>query len=128
MKFKHTVIESEYGELHPDVRYVLDELDAWSIARGLPEVVVTCIKRDDASNKAVGGVAKSWHLWSAAADVRSTHYTPEERADVLKWLAVYCPKPAFELLYHDVQTGPHIHVARADLGWRNTFEKRPARA
>ena len=113
-------------ELHPEVCARVVALDEWCEDNGLPQVVVTCVLRDTASNKAAGGVDNSWHLVAAAVDIRSRHYSPKQLAYVMTWLRAQCPPDEWELLHHAVLTGPHIHLAKKDHSWRLTFEKRPA--
>lgn len=129
MRFKDAQAEAEFAKrLHPAVRQVLEELDDWCLENALPQVVVTCLGRSGLENQAANGVTHSWHLYSCAADIRSKHYTPTQKAVVLSWLTRTCPKPMWELLEHDAGSGSHFHLARRDFSWRNTFSKRPADA
>ena len=124
MKFKTPALELEFREaLHPDVREALEELDAWSAEQAIPGVVLTCISRNAESNAKANGKERSWHLVNAAADLRTWHYTPAQRAAVLGWLQSECPREGWELLLHDAGTGSHIHLARKDMQWRLTFGK-----
>lgn len=127
MRYLDAALAREFDEqLHPEVCVVVVELDEWSEENGIPQVVVTCIVRTPARNAAVNGAPKSWHLVAAAIDLRSKHYTPTQKAAVLAWLKRRCPTADWECFEHNAGTGWHIHLARKDLSWRNTFEKRPA--
>lgn len=130
MRFASVQQEAEFTKrLHPSVRMLLEALDDWCLESSLPQVVVTSLGRSFKENQAAGGVTHSWHLYNCAADFRSQHYTDAQREQVWAWLQQKCPKPDWELLQHAVPGGaPHFHVARRDLSWRNTFDKRPANA
>lgn len=65
----------------------------------------------------------TWHWVAAASDLRTTaggHYTAAQLQRVVDWFRARCKAPQWELLVHDV-TGPHLHVARRDFGWRERF-------
>lgn len=127
MRFLDAKLQREFDEaLHPEVCARVHALDEWCEDNGLPQVVVTCVLRDKASNAAVNGKEASWHLVAAAVDLRSRHYSPRQLGFVVTWLRAQCPLEEWELLVHDVGAGPHLHLARKDASWRATFEKRPA--
>ncbi len=52
----------------------------------------------------------SWHMVGQAVDLRSRHYTEKQMQHVMDFLTKRCPKPAWELLAHDV-TAEHVHIA-----------------
>lgn len=56
----------------------------------------------------------TWHMAGCAVDIRSRHYKVSELVRVMEFLNKRCPRPAWELLAHDI-TAPHVHVARKDL-------------
>lgn len=67
----------------------------------------------------------SWHLVSAAADVRTNHYSREQLGQVVRWFEARCKAPIWELVHEPHGTGPHIHVGRRDYSWRKKMEETP---
>jgi hypothetical protein len=59
----------------------------------------------------------SWHLYRAACDIRTRHYTTSQTLMLAKWFRDRCPKPEWLFLLHDV-AGPHAHIQRSDYKWR----------
>jgi hypothetical protein len=123
VQFKFPVLELEFGGLHPDTRQVVLDLAAWSESLGFPAPVVTCIVRAPDNALEVGKFG--WHQVATAADLRSHHYTPEQAAEVIKWLQGRCrPTEAWELITKNHGTAPHYHVARRDQQWRMTYPRK----
>lgn len=124
MRFLSPHMEAEFRQrLHPEVREVLEDLDLWCEAAHTPQVVVTSVVRSEFDNDAAHGVARSWHLVAAAVDLRSRHYTPEQKKSVLWWLRSRCPQVGWEAFEHDAGGGLHIHLARKDVAWREAHGK-----
>lgn len=140
MKFKVPWLESEFAHLHPHVQSALKALDAYSASHGLPEPLVTHCFRNASQQEAYywRGIEKrlgvteaearqaarsrfSWHRVGCAADVRNSHYTPKQLEEVLSFLREGRASPLWEILSHDVGRGEHLHLARRDFSWRNTF-------
>lgn len=66
----------------------------------------------------------TWHWVNAAADLRTTggggHYTPAQLEIVTAFFEARCKKPNWEFKKHDT-AGPHIHIGRRDLGWKERY-------
>jgi hypothetical protein len=62
----------------------------------------------------------TWHMARTAADVRTNHYRQTEMKRVRLWFIERCPRPEWELVFHDT-AGPHVHVARRDREWRAKY-------
>lgn len=60
----------------------------------------------------------SWHCFRCAVDFRSIVYTKDQCSRILDWLHERCPKPAWEVLLHDVGHGTHFHVGIRDFSRR----------
>lgn len=118
--------------LHPDSKDLVTRLGAYSATIGAPQPVITAISRARSWYSANGLPVNenSWHLYDCAVDLRVTHYTPEQRALVIKWLEQEtAPKKdegvkKWELVTKLHGTGPHIHLARRDFAWRATYTKK----
>lgn len=147
MKFKAPTLAEEFERIHPELRRALTGFDAWSHAKGFPEVVVTHVMRTptfqestywqklaketglaEAEARALARRKFSWHLIGCAADLRNTHYSEEQLDDAMAWFAANCTEPLFEVKRHDVGRGDHIHVGRRDYSWRTEFSKGGAHA
>jgi hypothetical protein len=120
LRFKHSRLIEELAEAHPLLRRQLIRLAVWSRENGVPAPMVTCIRRDEASNEAVGGAKRSLHLCLCAGDLRITHYSPDERRRVGQWLISNCPPDVFELVLIPHGTAPHFHVAVRDRNWKGS--------
>lgn len=118
MKYAEAHMQLELSRAHPELQKILKDLDAWSAEKRFPEVTITCVERTPSRNAAVGGVGTSWHMFRAATDVRTFHYTKEQLAHVYAWLDARCIRPMWELLKHDSGSGFHVHLARRDFAWR----------
>lgn len=141
MKFLKPELEMEFGALHPSTRGLAEDLDAWSLENGVPEVVVTHVLRtaDDSERLYLPMYLKlgytpeearrrararfSWHLVGCAVDLRNSHYTAVQRKQVMQYLRQHCPSGTCELLEHDIGRGNHIHLAFKDEQWRLTYPK-----
>lgn len=147
MKFKTAALQVEFDGLHPEVRRGVSDLDKWSVANGIPEVVVTHVfrtkafqeetywpaiaKRLAAENpkRPVGEIEAearaearkkfSWHLVHCAIDIRNRHYSPDQRRRVMGFLQRGRAAPIWEVLEHDVGRGDHIHLGIRDFSWRS---------
>jgi hypothetical protein len=164
-------MEEGWATVHPELRQLLVDFEAFSQKAGLPEPVVTDLVRHPSAQQTIylrwfrklqqalepganrGSIdpegdgsyrpltlsemkqAKelrglqehelvqravgrfSWHLVRCAADLRTRHYSPQQKVQVLRWFEERCPRPLWEFLHHDV-TAPHLHVGRRDFAWR----------
>lgn len=119
IQFASARIEEEWDNLHPELRQIMDDFGHWSAANRLPIPVITCIKRTQEENHNIYGVQRfSWHLADIktgrvnAVDVRTKHYTTDQRAKVFAWFHEKCPDvKRFELITKVHGTGPHVHLA-----------------
>lgn len=141
MKFLTPKLEAEFAQLHPDVRFSIIDLDDWSAASGLPEVVITHVNRTEEQQEAIywkqiqkaEGLREkearekarkkfSWHRVRCAVDLRNKHYTKQQRGQVVLRLMQGRTKGPWEILEHDVGRGDHIHVGRRDFAFRVKVE------
>lgn len=135
MKYKSERIEAEYKTLHPKLREMLVHLETYTRARGYPEPVITHALRTrkeqihiywkaelkkatspitDAEAKIAAGNRFTWHFHRCAVDLRDYIYTPAQARDVVNWLRANCPASTWEILYHDVGRGNHLHIGIRD--------------
>ncbi len=152
MRHKTPELELEFSGLHPLIRDLILDLDAYSRANGLPEVVITeCLrtpedqerlywkqlKRDlNISEDAARRQAKqkfSWHLCAAAIDIRTSHYTPRQyetvKAHLQLAMAKVSKRPGFwEFLPDKHGTGAHCHIARKDAKFRDDYLRPTAKS
>lgn len=112
--------EDEWDLLLPELQVLMDDFGHWSAAQRLPVPVITCIKRGQDENRSIYGTDRfSWHYCIdgvvRAVDIRTRHYTPEQRAKVFAWFNEKCPdSKKFELIIKPHGTGPHAHIAIRD--------------
>lgn len=124
MKFDTPRIQSEWPDIHPDVRAEVEKLDAYCTKLGMPEVVVTCLHRTREENFEIYGEDKfSWHCVWSAADLRSREYTRPERDMLMEFIRKECGQPFWEVLEHDVGRGSHWHLGRRDFAWRKQHQQ-----
>ena len=116
MRFKSASLESQFRlRLHPAVRAIARELDAYLEARGWHEVVVTHALRTEAQMAKIYGEGWrrkgkwSWHLVGRAVDIRNRHWTPRQRRDIMAFLRYGWPDA--EVIMHDIGRGDHLHIA-----------------
>jgi hypothetical protein len=146
VKFKTPALEFEFGHLHPDVKRLGYDLDAFLFANQMPELVITHVLRTDAQSEEIywrsflkGGLSEpearkkarekfSWHKVLCAFDARTRNpgagarYTKRQMEDILAFLKKGRDPAMWELLAHDV-SGPHLHVGRRDFAWRTKHQK-----
>lgn len=140
MKYKSPILEQEYKALHPQLRTVMEQLETFSAENGLPEPVATHIRRTrkgqediywrsvlaanpsmtEAQARTAASKRFSWHLVNCAIDLRDYIYTKQQVTKLLAWLRQRCPAPTFEVLYHDVGRGQHLHVGIRDHEYAST--------
>ena len=70
------------------------------------KIVVTCVNRSEAQNKAVGGYEHSGHLKGYAVDIRTRNMTPEVLEYVLEYLEANWSRYFIYSIYHN----HHIHI------------------
>lgn len=136
MRFKTENLKKEYDQLQPEVVQKLIGLEEYSKQKGYPEPMLTHVKRTRAQQKTIywqaeqaknrklnenqarelAGKRFTWHFHLCAADLRSSHYTAEQLADVVRYLKEGTDA-GWEVLYHDVGSGDHLHVGRKDNVW-----------
>jgi hypothetical protein len=148
--FKTPNQDLEFVALHPIVRTLIQNLDVWSKAQGLPEVCVTEVlrtikqqeeiyykqmMRDFTCTEEVARMKArnkdSWHLWLTAIDLRVTQYTAAQRKAVIAQLKGEMDKISkaprfFEFITEKHGTGEHIHLARRDVRWKERYNKKDA--
>lgn len=144
MRFKTENLRQEYKELHREVVALLIELEEYSKQKGYPEPMLTHVLRTRAQQKEIywraeqarnrkmneadareaAGKRFTWHFHLCAADLRSSHYTPEQLHDVVAFLKARGTGPSWEVLHHDVGSGDHLHVGFKDNVWA---KKHPVR-
>lgn len=127
MRFKHPHLEKEFHErLHPNVRTLLILLEHWSEDNDIPGPIISAISRAPEwyDQNGLKRPPYSWHYCDAAADLRDKHYTTEQYAKVVFWLAANCPTGPWELITDLHGTGKHLHVGARDFRWRAAWEKR----
>lgn len=137
MKFSHPNLRDELKRAHPELRAALAELDSWSKANSLPEIVLTDVARTvkdqirlykksfkdkgytEAQAASLASKKFSWHLKLTAADIRTNIYSPKQLEKVIAHVnALYAGKSRYELITKLHGTGPHIHLAIRDHSYK----------
>jgi hypothetical protein len=136
VKFKTPALEFEFGHLHPDVKRLAFDLDAFLFANQMPELVITHVLRNDNQSEEIywrwfmkkgqsepearkSARAKfSWHKVLCAFDARNKNYSKSQLARIMEFLKQGRDTSIWELLSHDVGKGDHIHVGKRDFAWR----------
>lgn len=110
MLFKTPQIQSEFANLHPELRVLLHDLDEWLFDSKMERLTVTDALRTPADQERIylpkflkKGLPEdeareearaqfSWHLLGCAADFRHTFkpYTEEEQKHIWEWLKERC--------------------------------------
>lgn len=117
--FASKEIEEQWDKLHPELQSILNDFGHFAASNKLPLTVVTCIGRSQEQNDNIYNATRfSWHIPDIktgiirAFDMRTRHYTVEQKAKVIAWFNNRCPDPQkFELIYKPHGTGPHLHLA-----------------
>lgn len=143
MLFKTPRIQSEWDRQEPELRAVLEELDAHLKYWGMAPLMLTELGRTGAEDFAIylreglkNGLSARHAKWAAehhftfhfvdcAADFRSSGkpWTRAEDARVFAWLRKRCPVGEWGLLQHDAGTGLHFHLELKKKARRDAWEK-----
>lgn len=115
MLFKTPELERQWAreEFHHDLRELLADYDTFCRDMGLPEPVITDLRRPSDPKDF------SWHEVGCGADLRSRDLAAgPEFSLAWAWLQFKARRPDWECLHHDSGSGFHFHVARRDSSWR----------
>ena len=127
MKWKWPHLEAEFhSRVEPELRAFALDFDDVCRRWGMPEPEITCLGRTPEENLAVGGAAKSLHLWEVPhEDARKLKRTRAEDFSVRQYGEAHLDmvhmwfrhevarrggKVKWELIAEPHGTGPHIHL------------------
>lgn len=127
IEFDPPSMEVEFDRLCPPLRVFLRDLSGYCRANGHPVPIVTHAIRTEEQQRRIYKLAPeaslrfTWHFalpaLSAneadeghAVDLRTRHLDSKALAAYLHFCAENCPREAWEVLYHDVGAGMHLHV------------------
>jgi hypothetical protein len=91
------------------LRAVLLDAACFAWIRWHVKLLVTCLIRTEAENKATNGNPKSAHFRGDAGDLRSHNLTAPQIEELEEYLR-HTWGPIVHFRYHDAGTGPHIHI------------------
>jgi hypothetical protein len=112
-KLQHALKEGPHkGQIDPEDDGIFRPLTPTELVMAQDVAALT-----DEQLSAKAGQRFSWHMVNCAVDLRTRHYSRQQLIRVREFFEERCPKPKFELLFHDV-TAPHLHVARRDMEWK----------
>lgn len=131
-------LEREYKMVHQKTVELMGSIEAACLRLGYAHPVATHIYRykseqvkfytpmylkkgltvEDAMKKAA--LRPTWHYWLTAIDLRDWVWTPAQvqRILVLAREQVADEPGKWEILYHDVGQGMHLHFAYKDESWK----------
>lgn len=142
MLFKSPELAVQFVRVHPVLKTLLAAFGNFCDQQGFPEPVATHILRvrdqqEDIYWRIIHTQAKgelteaqsrnqarhrfTWHFVFCAVDLRDYIYTKEQLAVLLGWLRRNTIEPQWELLYHDVGRGKHLHIGIRDNLWAKTI-------
>lgn len=147
MKFKYAQLQVEYKQVEQRVINLLTQAEMWSVSNGMPEPVVTHVKRTILGNEEIywkeeqakhPGMSEadarklararfSFHNVLTAVDLRDYIYTTEQYQRLLAWMRsqvqVGMGDGEWEILGHDVGSGHHFHVGLRDMARYHAWMK-----
>jgi hypothetical protein len=115
IRFKDTSVEKEFYQLSLQNKRLYKFALALEIFIDLElkkEILITEIHRDEATNKAQGGIDLSPHLTWEGMDLRSWIYTESEIERIKAFANTFSFRNGKQIcVYHAVKNGaPHLHI------------------
>ncbi len=131
MLFKSPELGLQWLRCHPKARAAVTAVDAQIQLWRLPEVTITELSRTYQQNVGIYTAAflkeghppdealamaeekLSYHLVDAACDFRSSKepYSSTDNDRIHGWMKEQFPSASYEVLFHDLGTGLHHHIA-----------------
>ncbi len=127
MLFKATNVSLELRAAHPEVRALANDLDAQMKKWGLGDLVVTDVLREPGFYP---DGRWSWHLCSAAMDIRTKGMSAQDVARIvafLQGLAFRLGVKVDVVNEPNAVKGAHVHVEVEDHEWRRNYEQQIGR-
>jgi hypothetical protein len=118
IKFARAEDEHGFTLLPAPLVSAMMDFGMYCVKNGIRAPIVTCIARDEAKNKAVGGVPNSLHLITPedpagrAVDLRDSDYSDGELTRAVKWWQqrIMVSEVRWEFISGRHGTGPHFHL------------------
>ena len=117
IRFKTEKIKIEFFKLqakNPMLAIQVGRLQAFSAKNFNKDIVLTHLFRSQADQYRIYGAGykkRSWHQFWKGVDIRSNHYTVEEKDSVQKFLNTLGLE---RVLRHDIGLGDHFHIEERD--------------
>lgn len=115
-------------QIDPRLRAVLLELGDWIWFMWHKPLILTCLNRTEAENKAVGGSKYSAHKYCRGADIRSRIFEDEQKSLIIShietvWNESAMIRPPFlYAIHHDSGQGEHFHI---NISWGYRMKNLP---